>query len=76
MKFADVKEGDTLIADGGFTCINEGARLTVKKSVGGLYVPCESGQHFLDSQVDWNNNKDLIGFSWPKEGKLTCTCPG
>ena len=71
MKFADVKEGDMLIADGGFTCIKEDARLNVKENEDGdLYVPCESGQHFLDGQIDYDNGA-LVGFSRPKKGKPT-----
>ena len=67
MKFADVKEGDVLIADGGFTCIEDGAKLTVfKHSDNGLYVLCEEGEHYLDGQIDWVNFEELVGFSQPE----------
>lgn len=60
-----VRPGDTLIADGGFTCLHEGERCIVKKDSGGLFVFCngpdEDGRpcgdlryehHYLDGQDD------------------------
>lgn len=58
----DVKAGDTLIADGGFTCIKEGARLVVKADDRGkLFVPCRGGGHHLDGQLD--EGDVYIGFT-------------
>ena len=63
MKFKDVNEGDILIADGGFTCIKEGSRLTVSNRYDdGLYVPCDVGEHYLDGGHD-HATGDLIGFA-------------
>lgn len=59
MKFSEVREGDVLIADGGFTCIQTGSPLAVKADEDGLYFSCASGKHYLDGQED--ENGDLIG---------------
>lgn len=49
----DVKEGDILVADGGFTCIAEGARLAVEiDGEGHRFVPCSDGQHSLSGQLN------------------------
>lgn len=57
VKLAEVKPGDRLVADGGFTCIKAGAIVTVGESPTGndwpgadLYIPCSHGKHFLDGQ--------------------------
>jgi len=60
VKFANVKDGDVLIADGGFTCINAG-RVTVKRSDRGLYFDCRDGKHYLDGQE--NEVGELVGLS-------------
>lgn len=45
------KAGSIVIADGGFTCICKGAKLTVKTAADGdLYVDCDEGQHSLSGQ--------------------------
>lgn len=70
MKLTELKPGDHVIADGGFTCIEEGARLEVKSDpeVGvalgpehQLYVDCAVGQHFLDGQL--TDDGELVGLS-------------
>jgi hypothetical protein len=59
-KLIDLKEGDKLVADGGFTCLNEGQIVEVKKDAAGeLYVPCRSGRHALDGQTD--DGETLVG---------------
>ena len=60
MKLSDIKEGDTIVVDGGFTCMKAGEKL-VKGSKTGLYVDCndESGRHYLDGQED--EKGELIG---------------
>lgn len=51
----DVCEGTHLVADGGFTCIEQGAELTVLADEDGLlYVPCRDGMHYLEGQLDDN----------------------
>lgn len=64
-KFSKVKEGDKLITDGGFTCME----FNVEKKVWGdkdgrLYIECSDGCHYLDGQVDFHNDHDdLIGLT-------------
>ena len=48
----EVKEGDTVRLDGGFTCIREGETRIVKRGAGGLYFECSEGNHYLDGQLD------------------------
>ena len=51
-KETEVKVGTVLIADGGFTCIKEGAELAAQEDSAGLFVPCADGHHYLDGQLD------------------------
>lgn len=59
----NIDAGDILIADGGFTCISEGARLKVKggPSKFDLFVDCNDGGHHIDGQCDENGY--LVGFT-------------
>ncbi len=60
MNIADVQPGMKLKADAGFTCIADGAVLTIESNEDGeLFVPCSSGRHYLDGQVD--SNGKLVG---------------
>jgi hypothetical protein len=61
-KESEVKAGTVLIADGGFTCIKEGAHLVAQENWGGLFVPCthDGGKHYLDGQID--DGEVYIGF--------------
>lgn len=68
MKLSDVKPGDVLIADGGFTCIASGAQLVVGED---LSVPCDEGKHSLDGQVCWDDGETLIGFTFPESPNVT-----
>lgn len=50
---SQVKAGDVLEADDGFTCLDEGDRLTVEKDDdGSLFVRCSEGHHNLDGQIE------------------------
>jgi hypothetical protein len=70
MELSEVKVGDILIADDGFTCIDEGRECVVKADDNGeLYVDCCGPEdtrsdyddtHMLDGQEDEDGN--LIGF--------------
>lgn len=60
-KETEVKAGTVLIADGGFTCIKEGAELTVQDGPSGLFVPCDCGTHSIDGQLD--DGEVYIGLS-------------
>lgn len=60
-KLSELKPGDVLIADGGFTCLLNGEACPVKAaSSGNLYIPCADGQHFLDGQLD-HDGDSLLG---------------
>ena len=64
-RLSQLKPGDTVIADGGFTCIPDGARLQVcEHAEGGLCVPCAEGGHHLDGQLFAKDNDHLVGL-WP-----------
>ncbi len=61
--FADVKLGDHLVADSGFTCIKDGEVVEVLQDKDNmeLYVTCAVGRHFLKGQEDAHGM--LVGFS-------------
>ena len=61
-KLGSVKEGDTLIADGGFDCLPKGGHL-VRRDQSGLYLDCAMGRHALEGQVDiWlGGDGNLVG---------------
>lgn len=60
MKLSDIKAGDTIIIDGGFTCAPAGP-VQVYNHMGDLCFACSSGHHNLDGQE--NENGELIGIS-------------
>ena len=62
IKLSDLKPGDIIIADGGFTCMHSGPK-TVQIDELGLYVSCfDNGErHYLDGQV--SSNGELVGFT-------------
>lgn len=72
MKLGDIKEGDTLIADDGFTCLKEGERLPVYSNGHSLFVYCRGGeerleaerehQHYLGGQVSFDDGETIVGF--------------
>lgn len=65
MKLSDVKVGDKLRADAGFTCLRDGEIVTVQEDAGGKYVPCADGKHYLDGQradfFEGEPNDTLVG---------------
>jgi len=68
---SQVKVGDILIADEGFIsndengkdihCIRPNRKCKVKYS-NGLYVRCAHGRHYLEGQLDFEDNNSLVGF--------------
>lgn len=67
-KLSEVKPGHILIADGGFPCIKDGARLVVEQDGDGdLFVPCAEGPHLLDGQAD--DGETLVGLYPDDQGK-------
>lgn len=60
----DVKVGDMLECDPGFTCMACGAKRCVKRegTRGGfstLYIDCRDGKHFLEGQI--GEDGELVG---------------
>jgi hypothetical protein len=62
MKLSELKAGDVLIADDGFTCLRAGPH-TVEASENGLFIKCDVGRHFLTAQED-RETGELVGFSF------------
>ena len=50
-KATDVKVGDKLVSDDGFTCMDDGSAHEDRYS-DGLYVSCEDGEHYLCGQIE------------------------
>jgi hypothetical protein len=50
MKISDIKEGQVIELDDGFTCMK--GRRTVFRDEDGLYVWCEHGHHYLKTEED------------------------
>lgn len=48
----DLKRGDRVIVDDGFTCMTAWSEKIVDEDNAGLFVDCEDGGHGLDGQDD------------------------
>lgn len=59
MKLADVRAGDMLIADGGFSCLEAGPHEVKADPKGELFIDCADGGHYLSGQEDQNG--ELVG---------------
>jgi len=59
--------GSIVAVDGGFTCLPEGARHIVQQGVGGLFIPCRAGRHYLDGQLE---NGVYVGLSLVSSGSI------
>ena len=57
----DIHVGSVLVADGGFTCLDEGQKVVVEMASDELFVPCKKGRHYLSRQLD--NQMNLIGLT-------------
>jgi hypothetical protein len=49
-KISDIKVGDILIADDGFTCMKAGEHEVKASEAGALFIDCTEGRHFLAGQ--------------------------
>jgi hypothetical protein len=71
LKLDDLRAGDTVIADDGFTCLPAGAHV-VHGDGDGLFIFCNgpdddpdpTSHHYLDGQQ--NKDGSLVGISRPK----------
>lgn len=68
VKIAEVGPGTRLVADAGFTCLPEGAVVTVRSDgERGLYIPCAHYKHYLDGQLS-DDGSEYVGLSLAVEG--------
>lgn len=58
-KLSEVKAGDILETDEGFTCVPKGTHLVMKHPQLGYFINCTKGQHYIDGQAD--DGETLIG---------------
>jgi hypothetical protein len=49
-RIGDVRQGDVLMPDDGFTCMQARSMHTVGKDNHGLYIMCNEGKHYLSGQ--------------------------
>lgn len=67
VKVKEVREGSTVEADAGFTCMREGDRRRVRRDrvSNELWIKCKKGRHYLQGQVS-DDGKYYIGLSLVK----------
>lgn len=77
-RLSNLKAGDRVELDDGFTCGIAGKTLTVLQDEDGLFVPCDGGdiseephatnerKHYLDGQISEVDNDHLVGI-WMAE---------
>lgn len=59
-KLSQLKAGDFVVVDDGFDCMSAWQAFGVLEDEGGLYLPCADGGHYLDGQLDTDNDT-LVG---------------
>lgn len=52
LKIADLKAGDTVYIDNGFTCMDAGPKTVNFDEYGEPFLSCDMGGHWLDCQED------------------------
>ena len=62
MKITDLKNGDCVCTDAGFTCLRSGLH-NVKEDERGLFIHCDDGKHYLNGQE--NEAGQLVGLTPP-----------
>lgn len=60
-RLEDLKVGDTVLTDDGFTCMKEGHH-TVRGDGNGLFLECDEGKHYLEGQED-DETGGLVGIT-------------
>lgn len=58
-KLSELKVGDKLEADGGFTCMNKGQVFDVQREGARLFIACREEYHDLQGQAD--DGEHLVG---------------
>ena len=66
MRLSELKVGQVIVADSGFTCIAPGERCEVMAMDGELAVRCSDGFHFLCGQVAGPDDDTIVGFELAK----------
>lgn len=63
LKLRDIKPGDRLVADAGFSCLRAGESYAVRSAdnASGLFINCDHGRHYLDGQR--NDAGEIVGLS-------------
>ena len=68
MKLKDLKAGDIVEIDDGFTCMEPGEHIVYSNRLNHLYLQCSEGEHFLAGQEDfYKEGGELFGVKWPNE---------
>lgn len=62
-KLSELKEGDFVLIDGGFSCLSQGKAQVRADDSGRLFIPCSSGNHYLDGQAD--DGEHCVGIYGP-----------
>lgn len=60
-KHSQVHVGSVLVIDSGFTCMPDGSRKTVYNDGSGLYIHCDHGKHYINGQLDHQDQDTLVG---------------
>ena len=60
-KLFAIKEGDYMVAFGGFSCIAGGTIVQIQRDPCGLYFVCADGKHYLQTQIDLSG--DCLGLT-------------
>lgn len=58
MKLSEVKAGDMIYTDMGFTCMKPTSHIVQEDDLG-LFIECNSGNHYLNCDI----NGELVGIS-------------
>ena len=67
MRLKDLKAGDVIVADEGFTCVKPGNHLVRADNKGSLFIYCDEGTHYLDG-AEAVPGGELVGFTTMMEG--------
>lgn len=60
--FDDLKPGDRVEVDGGFSCIPKGAKYIVENGEeDGLFITAGGHRHYLDGSLDFTTQKFYMG---------------
>jgi hypothetical protein len=63
MRLDQLSAGDMVLADNGFTCLETGSYVVQADEDGRLYIPCSHGKHYIDGQVSFSDENEIIGLT-------------